>query len=156
MQDGDTICLVTDDTLNNQLAQAIVYDGKFLFSGEVDTVRLCRAYVKKNPKYYTTLFLEPGNITVELSSTPYLCRVSGTRQNNDWQQLTDSINLLMQDINRIMCISATNDSIQTARAHTIDSLHKKMSDCILHTGQRNSGHPLGKYIEENYKAPEFK
>ena len=156
LQDGDTISLSIDEGSAVQQLETTVSQGKFLFSGEVDTVRLCRAYVKNNPDCYTTLFIEPGYIAVELSSDPYLCRVSGTNINNEWQQLADSINMMMRDIEYLIHTPAPNDSAQHMLVHHIDSLHRKMSDCIIHTGQRNSGNRLGKYIDENYKAPDFK
>jgi hypothetical protein len=42
-----------------------------------------------------------------------------------------------------------------AKLQAIDSLHRRMSACIENTARRNADNPLGQYIEENYKAPEF-
>ena len=51
---------------------------------------------------------------------------------------------------------AADTTAQKALANRVDSLHRRMSVCILNTAQRNKANPLGKYINENYKAPEFK
>jgi hypothetical protein len=51
---------------------------------------------------------------------------------------------------------AADTTTQKALAHSIDSLHRQMSACVLNTAERNKDNPLGNYINENYKAPEFK
>lgn len=155
-QKGDTICLAYDEEAESAFAQTTVIDGKFQFTGETDAFRLCRAYVKQHPDCSATFFSEPGHITIELSPRPAISRVSGTKCNNEWQHLSDSIQLLAKDIAYILRHPATDTLAQQRNAHTIDSLHRRMSDCILHTALRNSDNPLGRYIEENYKKPEFK
>mgnify|MGYP002522463950 CR=1 FL=1 len=155
-QEGDTICLTYDDEPENVFAQTTVSDGKFEFAGETDAFRLCRAYVKRQPDCNATFFLEPGHITIEFYPRPAISRVSGTRCNNEWQHLSDSIQLLAKEIVYILRHPATDTLAQQRNVHIIDSLHRRMSDCILHTAQRNRDNPLGRYIQENYKKPEFK
>ena len=155
-QEGDTICLTYDDEPENVFAQTTVSDGKFEFAGETDAFRLCRAYVKRQPDCNATFFLEPGHITIEFNPRPAISRVSGTRCNNEWQHLSDSIQLLAKEIVYILRHPATDTLAQQRNVHIIDSLHRRMSDCILHTAQRNRDNPLGRYIQENYKKPEFK
>ena len=137
-QDGDTICLAIDND-SILIAQTQISDGLFQLSGTTDTICLCRAYLKQDPESGVSFFLEPGHITIELHPLPTLSRVSGTVVNNEWQKLADSINLLFND-----------------KRLPIDSMHRRMSDCILHTAQRNKDNILGRYIEEHYKKPEFK
>lgn len=136
--DGDTICLVVEDD-SLLLGQTYVSDGHFRFTGQTDDFRLCRVYVRRDRESGVSFFLEPGHITIELQTLPKLSRVSGTIVNNEWQKLSDSINLLFNDKNK-----------------PIDSLHRQMSDCILRTAQRNKDNPLGRYIDEHYEKPEFK
>ena len=155
-QEGDTICLTYDDEPENVFAQTTVSDGKFEFAGETDAFRLCRAYVKRQPDCNATFFLEPGHITIEFYPRPAISRVSGTRCNNEWHHLSDSIQLLAKEIVYILRHPATDTLAQQRNVHIIDSLHRRMSDCILHTAQRNRDNPLGRYIQENYKKPEFK
>jgi len=154
--DGDTICLrhETDDDRTVFITQ--VTDGKFSFSGETSSVTLCHIWTKKNPQNTVSFFLEPARITVELSLTPERNRVSGTTINNTWQQLNDSIQLLGQEVVRTSLLPMADSTTQMLRVKTIDSLHRKMSDCILNTARHNSDNPIGQYIEKHYKAPEFK
>lgn len=156
LQEGDTICLAYDEEPENVFAQATVSNGKFVFAGETDAFRLCRVYVKQQPDCSVTFFSESGHITIELYPRPAISRVSGTKCNNEWQHLSDSIQLLTKGIVRILRHPATDTLTQQRNTHAIDSLHRRMSDCILHTAQRNCDNPLGQYILENYKKPEFK
>jgi hypothetical protein len=154
-QEGDTICLTKDDHLGHSIAQTVVKDGRFHFWGETDSIGLFRVYVKQESEYGVSFFLEPGHITIELLPQQAMSRVSGTVINNEWQLLSDSIIMLAKDIT-MQQKETVNDSIeQKKRAHAIDSLHQRMSTCILNTAARNKDNQLGKYIQENYKAPEF-
>ncbi len=155
-KNGDTICLVADNSPTNIFQQTIVENGKFYFSGHADTIRFCTIYVKHEPASKASLFLEPGHVAVELHPYPALSRVSGTRINNTWQQLADSVEMLSKGIFEIMHHPAISAAEQAEHARTVDSLHRRMSDCILNTAQRNRDNPLGRYIEDHYKAPEFK
>ena len=156
LQEGDTICLAYDEEPESAFAQTTVSDGKFVFAGETDAFRLCRVYAKQQPDCSATFFSEPGHITIELYPRPAISRVSGTPCNNEWQHLSDSIQLLAKDIVYILRHPATDTLAQQRNVHTIDSLHRRMSACILHTAQRNCDNPLGRYILDNYKKPEFK
>ena len=154
--DGDTIYLRHEDNGEGTVFITTVEDGKFSFSGETDSSTLCHIYTKKEPQSTASLFLEPGRITVELSLMPERNRVSGTTLNNRWQQLNDSIWLLGQETVRISLMPMADSTTQVMRARTIDSLHRRMSDCILNTARRNRDNPIGQYIDKNYQAPEFK
>ena len=153
--DGDTICLHHEADENDSVFITQVIDGKFSFGGEVDACTLCHIYTKKNPGSAVYFFLEPGQITVELSLAPERSRVSGTAINNTWQQLNDSIHLLGKVVVRTSILPMADSTTQVQRAKTIDSLHRRMSDCILNTARCNSDNPIGQYIKKNYKAPEF-
>ena len=149
--DGDTICLRFESDEDRLVTITQVADGKFTFSGETDAVSLCHIYPKSKPENTVSLFLEPSQITVELSLLPERNRVSGTAINNSWQQLNDSIWILGQEVVKTSLLPVTDSTTQV-----VDSLHRRMSDCILNTARCNSDNPLGKYINQNYKAPEFK
>lgn len=157
LQEGDTICLADDHQPSVPMDIALVSHGKFYFSGDADSTFLCRVYDKALPEIGTTVFLEPGEIAVELNLPPANCRVSGTIANNGWQILNDSIQMLGDQVRELSDIKTIPDSTtQAIRYHAIDSLHRRMSDCILHAAARNKDNPLGQYIQENYKEPEFK
>jgi hypothetical protein len=151
--EGDTICLMKEE---QPLAFTTVSNGKFSFYGEIQGTGLHSVMAKKAPACQVSFFTEPGIITIELNSQPGTSRVSGTRLNNEWQQLTDSIELMGREIAKLLRHPAADSTAQKALATRVDSLHRRMSDCILITAKRNKDNPLGKYINENYKAPEFK
>jgi hypothetical protein len=102
-----------------------------------------------------SLFLEPSQIAVELSLSPERNRVSGTVLNNVWQQLNDSIRLMGQEVVRRSQQPVADSITQRQQVKAIDSLHRRMSDCILNTARRNRDNPIGHYIYDNYKAPKF-
>lgn len=155
--EGDTICLTLEETPDKILGYTTVSQGKFAMTGTTDTILLCRIFPSKQPESAATCFVEPGTITVELNCPPHPSRVSGTTINNNWQQLNDSVRLIGQELIHIAQTSAgTCDTIHLENLHAVDSLHRKMSECILHTAKRNKDNALGRYIQENYKEPEFK
>ncbi len=153
-EEGDTICLMNEG--GQPIAISTVNQGKFSFYGEVKKIGLYSVMAKHAPACQVSFFTEPGVTTVELNSEPGTSRVSGTKLNNEWQQLTDSIALMGRQIAKLLHHPAADTTAQKALAHSADSLHRQMSACILNTAQRNKDNPLGKYINENYKAPEFK
>ena len=152
--EGDTICLLYRADGPAVITQ--VENGKFMFAGVTDTVAVCRIFPKRTPERSVTIFLEPGQTTVELSSQPAGNRVSGTKINNEWQLLNDSVRWLGQEAVRTVMLPVTDSTTQRQRVKRVDSLHRRMSACILNTARRNSDNPLGQYIKRNYQAPEFK
>ena len=152
--EGDAICLIKEG--GEPIAISTVSNGKFSFYGEIRETGLYSVMAKKAPACQVSFFTEPGTITIELNSQPGTSRVSGTRLNNEWQQLTDSVEIMGYEVARLLRHPAADATAQKALANRVDSLHRKMSACILNTAQRNKDNPLGKYINENYKAPEFK
>ena len=152
--EGDTICLMNEG--GKPIAISTVSNGKFSFYGENMETGLYSVMAKKAPACQVSFFTEPGTTTIELNSQPGTSRVSGTRLNNEWQLLTDSIAMVGREIAKLLRHPTADTTAQKALATSVDSLHRRMSDCILNTAQRNKDNPLGKYIQENYKAPEFK
>lgn len=155
-KNGDTICMRNESVANSPVIITQVADGKFSFAGEISTATFCHIYPKNRPESTVSFFLEPTRITVELALAPEKNRVSGTTINNTWQQLNDSIHQLGQEVVRISLLPVTDSASQQQRVRMVDSLHRRMSDCILNTARCNSDNPLGQYIDQNYKAPEFK
>ena len=153
--EGDTICLMKEGGLQ-PIAITTVKEGKFAFYGEVKEIELYSVMAKQAPDCQVSFFTEPGITTIELKTEPGTSRVSGTKLNNEWQQLTDSVAILGNQVALLLRHPEADTTAQKALVTNVDSLHRKMSACILNTAQRNKDNPLGKYINENYKAPEFK
>ena len=152
--EGDTICLMKEG--GQPMAISTVSNGKFSFYGEIQETGLYSVMAKKAPACQVSFFTEPGTTTIELNNEPGTSRISGTRLNNEWQQLTDSVEMMGYEIAKLLRHPAADSTAQKALANRVESLHRRMSACILNTAQRNKDNPLGKYINENYKAPEFK
>ena len=158
LQDGDTITLAFEDPPQKVLGEAYVTDGVFKFAGTTDTTLFCRAYLNSDQLTSVSFFLEPGAITIELNRHPKPSRVSGTVLNNQWQALNDTIQKLGVQLIRL-AQSSTHTPPPMPRPllqQRIDSLHRRLSDCITETAERNNDNVLGKYIHENYKKPEFR
>ena len=157
LKDGDTITLALEDHQQKILGQTLVSQGTFALSGTTDTTVFCRVYLNSNPLSNASFFLEPGNITIELNPYPQQSRVSGTVMNNEWQKLNDQVQALGDKLIRTAEASAKTDAENRHLLQSeVDSLHHEISSCIKSTAQRNKDNVLGKYIEENYKEPEFK
>jgi phage terminase large subunit GpA-like protein len=83
--------------------------------------------------------------------------VSGTELNNQWQSLNDTVQKLGTQLIRLVQLSTrTNAAHRQQLQQQVDSLHRRISQSITLTGQRNRQNVLGKYIMQNYKEPEFK
>lgn len=157
LHDGDTITLTLEDHAQKILGQVIVTEGNFKLSGTTDTTVFCRAYLNRQPLTSVSFFLEPGNITIELNPYPKQSRVSGTVMNNEWQKLNDEVQTIGDQLIRTAeAASKTKTANRQQLQQQIDSLHRKISNCITNTASRNKNNVLGKYIKENYKEPEFK
>jgi paraquat-inducible protein B len=78
--------------------------------------------------------------------------------NNEWQKLNDQVQVLGDKLIKLAEESAKTDVTENRRKlqSMVDSLHREISGCIKSTAQRNKDNVLGKYIEDNYKEPEFK
>ena len=157
IQQGDTIILALENQQHKILGSTRVAQGNFKLTGTTDTIVFCRAYLKRDPLTNVSFFLEPGNITIELNPYPKPSRVSGTVLNNEWQSLNDNVQKMGYELIRLAEKSGkmqTGD--QQHLRQQIDSLHRGISACIKNTALRNKTNVLGRYIEENYKEPEFK
>ena len=98
--EGDTICLMKEG--GEPIAISTVSNGKFSFYGEIRETGLYSVMAKKAPACQVSFFTEPGTITIELNSQPGTSRVSGTRLNNEWQQLTDSVEMMGYEVARLL------------------------------------------------------
>jgi hypothetical protein len=70
--------------------------------------------------------------------------------------MNDSIQHMGKKLIRIVEQQDSDSVAHMARFRVTDSLHRLMSNIIISTGKRNKDNPLGRFIQENYKEPEFK
>lgn len=157
LREGDTITLALEEHQPKILGRTLVTNGNFKFSGTTDTIIFCRAYLNRDPLSYVSFFLEPGDITIELNPYPAPSAVSGTVLNNEWQGLNDSVQMLGYRLIKMAEQSTKTQNVDRKQLEAIiDSMHREISGCIKNTARRNKDNVLGKYIQENYKEPEFR
>lgn len=95
--DGDTItlCYSSNGQDVETVDKAIVKDGKFSFTG---TQKGCKifyiGYNEKTYPQYALFFLEPGNITAEISNDTY--NITGTPTNDINKVVEDSLELFVK------------------------------------------------------------
>lgn len=156
LQEGDTILLAHDAAPDRPFAMTTVSNGKFYMTGTTDDPQPCRVFLKRDPDCAAFFFPEAGTIAVELNVPPTPSRVSGTVLNNRWQQLNDTIESLGTTFIRIAERQDSDTLAHLNRMRAIDLLHRHISGIIIKTGSQNKDNPLGRYILDNYKEPEFK
>ena len=155
LQEGDTILLAHDAEPDRPFAMTTVSGGKFYMTGMTDDPQACRVFLKRDPSCAAFFFPDAGNIAVELNVPPTPSRISGTLLNNRWQQLNDSIQHLGTTLIQTAERQDSDTLAHLNRMNAIKLLHRHMSDIIVQTGRRNKDNPLGRFILDNYKAPEF-
>ncbi len=156
LEEGDTILLAHDAEPEHPFAMTIVSEGKFYMKETLDNKEPCRVYLKRMPDCAAFFFPDEGTITIELCLPPTPSRISGTILNNEWQQMNNSIQHLGKKLIGIVERQDTDSIAHMAQFRATDSLHRLISNIIVNTGKRNWNNPLGRFIVENYKEPEFK
>lgn len=156
LEEGDTILIAHDSDRLQPFAMTIVNGGIFFWEGDINDVEPCWVYLKRRPECNAFYFPDNGTIAIELNLPPTPSRVSGTLLNNKWQHLNDSIQRIGKNIISLMEQKDSDTLAHMTKHKRVDSLHYLMSALIINTGKRNKGNPLGNFILENYKEPEFK
>ena len=156
LQEGDTIMLAYDDNPGRPFAMTTVSNGRFWLEGSADESVPCRVYLKRQPSIAAAFFPDAGTIAVELNLPPTPSRISGTRLNNEWQLMNDAIQRMGKKLISIVERQDSDSISHMVRLQAVDSLHREMSAIIVQTGSRNRDNPLGRFILDNYKEPEFK
>lgn len=124
----------------------IVTNGVFCYeSPATDSLRLCRLYPKDVPWNGITFFLEPGNIYIELSQKQAASRVSGTKSNNEWQALNDTVLKYDRQIRQLIGHPADSISLKKLSGEA-DRLYSTLTQRINETAVRNKCNALGRFI----------
>ena len=151
LQDGDTI-IVADEN-GHELGRSLVNGGTFSLTGSTSTATMCQLFASAEPDNRLWLFLEGGLIYVELHQEEGESRVSGTKVNNEWQLLADSIKLLGNEAVGLAQQSIGSDSSrQRDITLRLQQLKLQMEEAVERAARRNSDNPLGRYIRDNYRA----
>ena len=130
------ITSVVDNT-RGYLDSITVNNGKFSFEGVTDSVVLCRLYYPKEPETSVLFFIETGNIYIELSKTAGLSRVSGTKVNNEWQALNDTVTKYDEKIRALF--QMYEDSLSPHKLYfEANRIYTTLTRRITETAIRNS------------------
>ena len=151
--DGDTLFLTSDLQTGIPSDTIFVEDGKFHISGEADSVRLCMIYSAKRNELNAPFFIEPGIISIQIKETPGASRVGGTKCNDEWQVLNDSVMSIGKEINRIAehiyGNTVTPEEQQKGMEH-IDRLNQRFSRMVINTCEKNIRNEFGYFLLTYY------
>lgn len=149
---------------NNVSDSAIVKNGQFIVKGKLDEptaatllVRFEKSDGKSDPVFEQMfLFLEPGNIIINVKDSLKFAIVSGSKSHKEYEQLTklqqpfnDAIQALYP---QYMVYRNNNDQEGMKRIETrIDSLNEKMNEEVNKPYiQNNPKSPIALYVLQQY------
>ena len=153
LNDGDTLFITNDLQTGIPTDTLIVKDGKFELSGETDSTYLCMVYSEKRNELNTPFFIEPGNISIKLVETPGASRVGGTKCNEQWQELNDSVMTIGKEINRIAehIYGNTVDEMEQQKGmDQIEKLNQRFSAIVVKTTEKNIKNEFGYFLLTYY------
>ena len=151
--DGDTLFLTSDLQSGIPSDTIFVEDGKFHISGEADSVRLCMIYSAKRNELNAPFFIEPGIISIQIKETPGASRVGGTKCNDEWQVLNDSVMSIGKEINRIaehIYGNTVTPEEQQKGMEAIDKLNQRFSRMVINTCEKNIRNEFGYFLLTYY------
>ena len=135
--DGATLYLsYLDDGDNHPFDSVIVKNSRFIFNSQVDSIRLCCLY---NHDVQVFFFTEPGNVYIEIFDCKGQSRVSGTKINNQWQALNDTVSKYDQHLRSLMKNNA-NGFRHRALYHKINGVYDILIQRIEESSIRREGH----------------
>ena len=152
-KEGDVLYISYDLAQGTPADSFSVKDGKFSYEGKTDSTRLCVIYSKTQMDINTTFFVEPGKIDIQLSNVPERQKVSGTKVNEQWQLLVDSINLFSKKLNDISAqifSQGFSEEAQAALRTKASNTEAQLSKCILNFAERNITNELGFFLVNLY------
>ena len=153
LADGDTLYITNDLQTGIPTDTLIIKDGKFEMSGETDSTYLCMVYSEKRNELNAPFFVEPGNISIKLAETPGASRVGGTKCNEQWQELNDSVMTIGKEINRIAehIYGNTVDEMEQQKGmEQIDKLNQRFSAIVVKTTEKNIKNEFGYFLLTYY------
>ena len=151
--DGDTLFLTSDLEMGTPSDTIIVKDGKFAISGEADSTYLCMVYSANRNELNAPFFIEPGTIAIAIKEAPGATRVGGTKCNDEWQELNDSVMSIGKEINRIAEHVYGNNLSQEEQKKAmeqIDRLNQHFSGIVAKKAEKNIKNEFGYFLLTYY------
>ena len=153
LPDGDTLFITNDLETGVPNDTLIIKDGKFERKGEIDSTALCMIYSVSNNEINAAFFLEPGTINIKLTEQPGGSRVGGTKCNDQWQTLNDSVMTIGKEINRIAeHIYANNlpEEEQQKGMEQMERLNQRFAALVVKTAEKNIENEFGYFLLTYY------
>lgn len=153
LEDGDTLFLTSDFQMGIPSDTLVVKDGKFTFNGETDSTYLCMVYSDLFNEINTPFFIEPGTITIHLTDRPGGSRVGGTKCNDGWQELNDSVMVIGREINRIaehIYGRTITREEQEKGMEQIEKLNQRFAGIVVKTTEKNIKNEFGFFLLTYY------
>ncbi|MBP3511564.1 MAG: AhpC/TSA family protein [Prevotella sp.] len=98
LKNGDTLLVMAiDGDSYHPIDTVVVKDGEFETSGRADSTAGCVLVWPRETPRQLVFFIEPGTISMTISDTPEKTRVAGTKANDIWQTMQDSINVMARE-----------------------------------------------------------
>ncbi len=149
LDDGDTIYVTNDLQDLKQTDTLIVKDQKFSFRGNTDSSRLYAVYSAEDKAVMTPFFVEPGTINVSLSNRR-LGSVSGTENNEQLQEVNDSLMYFIEKQNDLMVSmhssGSTSKALYDKSMKELNALYERVNRYMYDTAERNIDNDLGYLI----------
>ena len=145
-EDGTVVYLAEAEGAHRVLDSLVVSDGRFAYDAPASDQLLCLI-----PSGATTpalyFFACPGNAYVELSTEKGLSRVSGTKVNNAWQALNDTVAKYDGHLRTLF----TADSISPQKTYAAsEQLYTTLTRRINEAAINNNDNALGRFISSHY------
>lgn len=153
LNDGDTLYITNDLQTGIPTDTLIVKDGRFEMSGETDSTYIAMVYSEARNELNAPFFIEPGNISIKLVETPGASRVGGTRCNEQWQELNDSVMNIGKEINRIAehIYGNTIDEMEQQKGmEQIEKLNQRFAAFVVKTTEKNIKNEFGYFLLTYY------
>lgn len=154
INDGDTLFLTRDFRSGTPQDTLVVSNGKFAIHSRTDSTSICMIYQKDHPETNAIFFVEPEEITVELSTEYGKSRVSGSKVNNEFQAMSDNVLSYSTQINKLT-EQAYQEGLTPEQQVTLiaetERLYSEMMLTIVTTAERNIDNELGFFIVTNYQ-----
>ena len=149
IDEGDTLFATMDFETGLPFDTMVVRKGEFELKGRADSIRQCIIYRAHDEETSALLFLEPGTIRVKLSPVPGNTHVSGTRINDRWQQLTDSVAFYSGHMDRLVSQYYTEGCTEEERASLLSKMTRQaegLNRCLCRVTEENIDNELGYFL----------
>lgn len=153
LADGDTLYVTNDMEAGIPTDTLIVKDGKFELTGETDSTYLAMVYSMRRNELNAPFFVEPGTISIKLVDTPGASRVGGTKCNEAWQELNDSVVSIGKEINRIAehIYGNTIDEMEQQKGmEQIEKLNQRFAKVVVKSTEKNIKNEFGYFLLTYY------